>query len=107
MHHAAREWLRTRELRRGRITGKEDVHFWHPGQRWIFEPGGFGVFDPGINALSILTDILPREADLSAIKTVPVARRPNKVSASEFGHPPGDDLSGVHRTIAGVRRRVF
>ena len=61
---AAREWLRPRELRRGRITWKEDVHHWHPGQRWIWEPGGFGVFDPGINALSILTDILPSEVNV-------------------------------------------
>lgn len=58
---AAREWLRTRKLVSGRIIWKEDVHHWHPGQRWIWEPGGFGVFDPGINALSLLTTILPRE----------------------------------------------
>lgn len=58
---AAREWLRTRKLVSGRIIWKEDVHFWHPGQRWIWEPGGFGVFDPGINALSVLTTILPRD----------------------------------------------
>lgn len=41
------------------IVWKEDVRIWHPGQDWIFEPGGLGVFDPGINALSILTAILP------------------------------------------------
>ena len=58
---AAREWLRTRKLVSGRITWKEDVHHWHPGQKWIWEPGGFGVFDPGINALSLLTAILPRD----------------------------------------------
>jgi predicted dehydrogenase len=58
---AAREWLRTRKLVGGRIIWKEDVHFWHPGQRWIWEPGGFGVFDPGINALSVLTAVLSRE----------------------------------------------
>jgi hypothetical protein len=34
-----------------------------------------------------------READLSKVRTIPVARRPNKVSASEFAHPPGDDRS--------------
>jgi hypothetical protein len=33
------------------------------------------------------------EADLSAIRTIPVARRPNKVSAGEFAHPPGTDRS--------------
>ena len=61
---ATRDWLRARQLVRGRIVWKEDVHFWHPGQRWIWEPGGFGVFDPGINALSILTDILPSEVNV-------------------------------------------
>ncbi len=58
---AAREWLRTRKIISGRIIWKEDVHHWHPGQKWIWEPGGFGVFDPGINALSVLTTILPRD----------------------------------------------
>jgi len=58
---AARDWLRTRELTGGRIVWKEDVHHWHPGQRWIWEPGGFGVFDPGINALSVLTEVLPKD----------------------------------------------
>ncbi|HVF82728.1 MAG TPA: Gfo/Idh/MocA family oxidoreductase [Sphingomicrobium sp.] len=53
-----------------RITWHEDVQKWHPGQAWIWEPGGFGVFDPGINAFSIATHILPgalfvREAVLS------------------------------------------
>jgi predicted dehydrogenase len=41
------------------VRWQEDVHKWHPGQHWIFEPGGFGVFDPGINAFSILTRIMP------------------------------------------------
>jgi len=63
---AARDWLRGRPLVRGRITWKEDVHFWHPGQRWIWEPGGFGVFDPGINALSVLTEILPMDVCVDA-----------------------------------------
>ena len=58
---AAREFLRTRKVISGKITWKEDVHHWHPGQRWLWEPGGFGVFDPGINALSVLTAILPAD----------------------------------------------
>lgn len=65
---AAREWLRNRKLVSGRIIWKEDVHFWHPGQKWIWEPGGFGVFDPGINALSLLTTILPREVVVEGAK---------------------------------------
>jgi D-galactose 1-dehydrogenase len=41
------------------VTWKEDVRHWHPGQEWIWQAGGFGVFDPGINALSIVTCIMP------------------------------------------------
>ncbi|MGY4290523.1 hypothetical protein ACVWXO_009789 [Bradyrhizobium sp. LM2.7] len=48
------------------ISWKEDVRVWHPGQGWIWEPGGLGVFDPGINALSILTRILPRPVFVTA-----------------------------------------
>jgi D-galactose 1-dehydrogenase len=43
-----------------KVIWREDVRVWHPGQDWIWEPGGLGVFDPGINALSIITHILPR-----------------------------------------------
>ena len=35
----------------------------------------------------------PVEADLSRVRTVPIGRRPNKVSASEFAAPPTADLS--------------
>ncbi len=52
-------WLRQRRISRITVTWKEDVRRWHPGQAWIWEAGGFGIFDPGINALSILTKILP------------------------------------------------
>ncbi|QGZ65846.1 Gfo/Idh/MocA family protein [Paraburkholderia acidisoli] len=57
----ARAWLADRTLRAVHVRWKEDVRRWHPGQAWIWEPGGLGVFDPGINALSIVTRILPRE----------------------------------------------
>lgn len=55
----ARAWLSGQSLRRVGVTWCEDVRQWHPGQTWIWKPGGLGVFDPGINALSILTRILP------------------------------------------------
>jgi predicted dehydrogenase len=41
------------------IRWHEDVRKWHPGQKWIWEAGGFGIFDPGINAFSIATRIFP------------------------------------------------
>ena len=56
----AREFLAARQIKSVVVEWKEDVRVWHPRQAWIWEPGGFGVFDPGINALSILTRILPR-----------------------------------------------
>jgi hypothetical protein len=36
---------------------------------------------------------MPEEADLAAIRTVPVGRRPTKVRAEEFAHPPAADRS--------------
>lgn len=55
----AKAWLADKEVTGGHISWKEDVRRWHPGQNWVFEPGGMGVFDPGSNALSIITEILP------------------------------------------------
>jgi D-galactose 1-dehydrogenase len=60
----AREWLAARSIRIAHIYWKEDVRVWHPGQTWIWRAGGFGVFDPGINALSILTRIMHYEVVL-------------------------------------------
>lgn len=55
----ARVWLAGRKILSATIIWKEDVRVWHPGQPWIWKAGGLGVFDPGINALSILTRIIP------------------------------------------------
>lgn len=55
----AREWLAGRTVKSVEVRWCEDVRRWHPGQTWIWQAGGMGVFDPAINALSILTAILP------------------------------------------------
>lgn len=55
----AKAWLAGRTLKQVRVDWKEQVRKWHPGQAWIWQAGGLGVFDPGINALSIVTDLLP------------------------------------------------
>ncbi len=55
----AKRRLAGKRVRKLFIEWKEDVRKWHPGQAWIFQAGGFGVFDPGINALSIVTKIMP------------------------------------------------
>lgn len=59
----ARAWLEGKEVRGVNIAWKEDVRVWHPKQEWIWDEG-IGVFDPGINALSILTEILPGQLRL-------------------------------------------
>lgn len=64
-----------------RIDWREDVRVWHPGQDWIFEAGGLGVFDPGINALSILTRILPRPVFLRAAGLAFPANREAPIAA--------------------------
>jgi D-galactose 1-dehydrogenase len=56
---AAKAFLAGETVRSLFVNWKEDVRRWHPGQAWIWRAGGFGVFDPGINALSIVTKILP------------------------------------------------
>ena len=62
-HHAtvdaAAQALAGKRIKSMEILWHEDVHKWHPGQQWIWDAGGFGVFDPGINALSIATKIFP------------------------------------------------
>lgn len=78
----ARDWLASRRVTEITVTWREDVRRWHPGQDWIFAPGGTGVFDPGINAYSILTHILPvalyttrAELDFPANRDTPIAAR--------------------------------
>ena len=69
----AKKLLKGKHVNFLRVTWKEDVNRWHPGQDWIWQVGGFGVFDPGINALSIVTKILPEPVFVeSAVIEVPV-----------------------------------
>ncbi|MGH8179008.1 MAG: Gfo/Idh/MocA family protein [Steroidobacter sp.] len=73
---SARAWLADRSIASIRTTWKENIRVWHPGQHWILDRDGFGVFDPGINALSILTHILPRRLKLrSAMLRYPENRQ--------------------------------
>ena len=85
---AARDWLAGKTLKSLTVTWKEDVRRWHPGQDWVWEPGGLGVFDPGINALSIVTAILPRPTHLtSATLDFPANRDTPVAAALSFAYP--------------------
>lgn len=70
------------------IEWREDVRKWHPGQEWVWAPGGFGVFDPGINALSIATRILPQPLFVYEATLLVPANRQSPIAASlAFAEP--------------------
>jgi D-galactose 1-dehydrogenase len=79
---AARAWLAGRRIDAVRIDWREDIRVWHPGQEWILEAGGFGAFDPGINALSIATAILPAPLRVEASELIIPANRAAPIAAS-------------------------
>lgn len=58
------------------IDWREDVEKWHPGQQWLWQPGGFGVFDPGINALSIATRLAAVPLAVTAAEFVMRGQQP-------------------------------
>ncbi len=89
----AKAWLANKRLRRLKVTWKEDVRRWHPGQHWIWEAGGLGVFDPGINALSIVTAILPDPLHLSTATLYVPQNCETPIAASlAFNHPAGAEV---------------
>jgi predicted dehydrogenase len=55
----AAKLLRGEDVQSMIINWHEDVEKWHPGQKWIWQAKGFGVFDPGINAFSIASLVFP------------------------------------------------
>ena len=90
----AKAWLADRRITRVAITWKEDVRRWHPGQDWVCAPGGLGVFDPGINALSILTEILPFDVHLAAATLDVPANRQTPIAADlTFAAPAMPDAA--------------
>lgn len=83
--------LAGKRIRSMAVRWRENVRKWHPGQAWIFEAGGFGVFDPGINAFSIITKIFPaavfvRKAELE----IPENAQAPIAATIELGSPAAD-----------------
>ncbi|MBI1364333.1 MAG: gfo/Idh/MocA family oxidoreductase [Alphaproteobacteria bacterium] len=79
---AARRWLAEHSPRRIVVEWRENVRRWHPGQQWIWQPGGLGVFDPGINALSILTAVLKAPVRLEQSRLSFPENRATPIAAS-------------------------
>jgi D-galactose 1-dehydrogenase len=94
-HHstidAAAKALAGKRIKSMQILWHEDVHKWHPGQNWIWEPGGFGVFDPGINAFSIATKIFPGPFFVEAAELSVPANAQTPIAAEiTFSSPQAD-----------------
>jgi D-galactose 1-dehydrogenase len=89
----ARARLAGRRIRSLFIDWKEDVRRWHPGQEWIWHAGGFGVFDPGINALSILTKIMPAPVFVRQANLVYPANRDTPIAATLVFSSPAQESS--------------
>ncbi|WP_380058269.1 Gfo/Idh/MocA family protein [Falsihalocynthiibacter sp. SS001] len=91
---AAKEWLEGKTVRKIEMIWKEDVRRWHPGQEWIWEAGGLGVFDPGINGLSALTEIYPSPLHIRKADLMFPANRDTPIAASlVFGDPNGAEVT--------------
>jgi predicted dehydrogenase len=85
---AAAAMLASASIASLRVVWHEDVRKWHPGQAWIWEPGGFGVFDPGINALSILSRTMPQALLVRQAELFFPANRQTPIAATlEFASP--------------------
>ena len=79
-----------------RIDWRESVRKWHPGQDWVWEPGGFGVCDPGINAFSIFTKIMPFPVFVESAKLTFPANRQTPVDVEvrfKSGQPHQPEMS--------------
>jgi len=79
-----------------RIDWRESVRKWHPDQDWVWEPGGFGVCDPGINAYSIFTKIMPFPVFVESAKLTFPANRQTPVDVEvrfKSGQPHKPDIS--------------
>ncbi|WP_375450240.1 Gfo/Idh/MocA family protein [uncultured Devosia sp.] len=77
----ARLLLANRKVKTLHTVWHEDVDRWHPGQQWIWQAGGLGVFDAGSNAISILTKVLPERALVKSSTFVVEAGRAAPVAA--------------------------
>lgn len=91
----ARDWLKGKAIKSVQVNWLEDVRVWHPGQEWVWEPG-IGVFDPGINALSVITRILPGPLMVQSSELHFPANKPAPIAATlSLANPAGTPVA-VH-----------
>jgi D-galactose 1-dehydrogenase len=91
----AKALLAQRQLKSVSLVWKEDVKKWHPGQQWIWQAGGLGVFDPGINGLSILTHCLSSSAYVTSAHLQFPSNKEAPIAADiDFRDADGVEING-------------
>lgn len=87
--------LRGARIHRLHIDWREDVRRTHAGQDWVWRAGNLGVFDPGINATSILVRILEVPPyPVNVEMEVPEGRETPITVDLTFGHVDGGEITG-------------
>lgn len=119
----ARALIAAHGLQSMAITWRENADKWHPGATWLWGAEGFGVFDPGMNALSIAlattgAALVPRAADLTfrpgqkapVTATVSFTLPDPKIAASaifDSGYTGSDETWTIDWTLGDGSRLVL
>ena len=94
---AARRFLAGKKLASFRVDWNEDFRKYHPDQGWIWEADGLGVFDMGINALSVLSRLFAHPPFVRSAELRIAANHAAPLSAVlTFGSLDGDGSMEMH-----------
>jgi predicted dehydrogenase len=77
----AYEWLQDKAIQYFEVQWRENIREWHPNQDWLLKASGFGVFDPAMNALSILTKLIPQKITVEEMNLAIPLNREAAISA--------------------------
>ena len=93
----ARRFLAGKKLASFRVDWNEDFRKYHPDQSWIWESVGLGVFDMGINALSVLSRLFANPPFVRAAELRIAENHAAPLSAVlQFGLLDGDGAMEMH-----------
>jgi len=94
---AARRFLAGKKLASLRVDWNEDFRKYHPDQGWIWESEGLGVFDMGINALSVVSRIFAHPPFVRSAELRIAENHAAPISAElRFGSLDGDGPMEMH-----------
>lgn len=93
----ARAFLAGKKLATLRVDWNEDFRKYHPDQAWIWQETGFGVFDMGINALSVISRLFAAPPFIRAAELRIAANHAAPLSAIlQFGTLDSDGPMEAH-----------